>query len=305
MDELSFLRFIQLLPGVGEASAKKAWEKLSRQFDGTRNEDREALGKLLGVKARAKWPAIADCLAKASAHLDAGESGSLVTDFEDVFYDDYLRNEWEGDEADDRINDVRELASDLADEEKPLSEYLADAALMTNLDLKKNDPNRDCITLSTVHQAKGMEWPVVIVPWLCEGMFPSAKATEEGRNDEERRLFYVVVTRAKDQLHMFAPMMRRSADGGEFPVDPSIFIKEIPDHLLNVRRVMSYPDQPRPSYGGGYGSGYGSGYSGGGYGSSGGGYGYRGGGGYGSYGRGGYGGGGGKKPPAMRTTWRH
>ena len=96
------------------------------------------------------------------------------------------------------------------------------------------------MTLSTVHQAKGMEWPVVMVPWLSEGMFPSGKATEEGRIDEERRLFYVAVTRAKDMLFMLAPQVRKMADGGMFPVNLSPFVREIPRELIEARMVSPY-----------------------------------------------------------------
>ena len=128
---------------------------------------------------------------------------------------------------------------------------------MTNLDVKRNDCAQDRVTLSTVHQAKGMEWPVVLVPWLSEGLFPSAKATEEGRMDEERRLFYVVVTRAKDFLYMFSPQLRKAADGGMFPVDVSPFVKEIPPQLAHIRRVASAPQayqaaRPYGGYGGAY-----------------------------------------------------
>ena len=179
---------------------------------------------------------------------------------------------------------------------------------MTNLDARRNDPDADRMTLSTIHQAKGMEWPVVMVPWCSEGLFPSSKASEEGRMDEERRLFYVVVTRAKDMLYLFSPQMRKMADGGMYPVDPSVFIKEIPKDLVNVRRA-SYSSGYSSGYsGGGYGGG---GYSSGGYSSSGG---YGRGGGYGA-GRTGYGsdrpqysyGSGrsrGGTQPTYKTTWR-
>lgn len=261
--ELSFLRFIMLLPGVGETGAKKMWERLGRTFDPTRSEDREALGKLLGAKARPVWPPIERAFAHAAGRLERNERGMIIVDFLDAFYDGYIKREWDGEEADDRLADVRELANDLADEERPLEDYLANIALMTNLDLRKNDPTFDRVTLSTIHQAKGMEWPVVIVPWLCEGMFPSAKAEEENRQDEERRLFYVVVTRAKDHLSLMSPMVRRSPEGGEFPVEPSKFLREIPRDLVDVRRVLECQQpmyggyQQRPSYGG-YGGGYNS-----------------------------------------------
>ena len=94
-------------------------------------------------------------------------------------------------------------------------------------------------------------------------MFPSAKADEEGRADEERRLFYVVVTRAKDHLYLFSPSVRKMSDGGMFPVDPSVFVKEIPPELVVTKRVMG--DWSGGAYGayGAHGSyGTGGGYGG-------------------------------------------
>ena len=283
-DELSFLRFVSLLPGVGEASAKKFWEKLARQFDPKRSEDREALGGMLGAKARAVYPPLKKCMEGVAEHLAEGEIGSLVEDFVDFFYEDHLREEWEEQDAEDRLDDVKELGAQIAGNESGLEGFLADVALLTNLDVRRNDPDQDKLTLSTIHQAKGMEWPVVIVPWCSEGMFPSPKANEEGRLAEERRLFYVVVTRAKDQLYLFSPLMRKLSDGGIYPVDPSIFVKEIPAELVQQRRVMDY------------GAAYGGGYGGGGYGRSSGGYG-RSSGSYSSYGNG-------RPATTWKTTWR-
>lgn len=256
-DELSFLRFVRLLPGVGEKSAKTYWEKLGRQFDGSRREDRDALHGLLGAKAKPLWPPLGRCFEAAADHLAENEIGEIVEDFCDLFYEDYLSKEWEEQDAQDRLDDIKELAAQIAGTEGGLEAFLADVALMTNLDANRNEPNQDKLTLSTVHQAKGMEWPVVIVPWVSEGLFPSAKATEEDRGDEERRLFYVVVTRAKDYLYLFTPQMRKMADGGSYPINPSMFVKEIPPELVVQKKIYS----PPPAYGGGYGSGsYGGGY---------------------------------------------
>ena len=282
-DELSFLRLIELLPGVGEKTSKNCWEKLGRGFDGGSRQYREALGAMLGAKARAVWPQLAKCFECAKDHMAQGEVGELIEDFCDLFYEGHLHREWEDKDADERMDDLKELAGQIAGNPGGLEAFLADVALMTNLDVHRNNPEADRVTLSTVHQAKGMEWPVVIVPWLSEGMFPSAKAAEEGRTDEERRLFYVVVTRAKDQLFLFSPQMRRMADGGIFPVEPSVFVKEIPPELVNIKKTYDF----RQSYGG-YGSPYGG--SRGGYGSS-----------YGS------GGGYGRKPvtkSVLSTSWR-
>jgi DNA helicase II / ATP-dependent DNA helicase PcrA len=304
-DELSFGRFVQLLPGVGEKSAAGYWKKLGGTFDGRSPQSRDALGGLLGAKARPLWPALSKCIDAAYDHLEENKVGEIVSDFCDLFYEDHLRKEWEEADAEDRLADVQELAAQIADHDGGLEAFLSDVALMTNLDARKNNQQADCVTLSTIHQAKGMEWPVVFVPWLSEGLFPSGKAVEEGRMDEERRLFYVVVTRAKDQLYLFSPSTRKTADGGMFPVEASQFLREIPKELVTIRRVASLPQEGFGGYGsrggrGGYGGGRG-GYGGGSYG---GGYGSSHGGGYGSRG-GGYGSRGGSPGTQTITRWRH
>jgi DNA helicase-2/ATP-dependent DNA helicase PcrA len=302
-DELSFLRLVTLFPGVGEKTARTYWEKLGRQFDASRREDRDALHGLLAAKAKPLWPALAKGFACAGDHLDEDETGEVIDDFCDFFYEDHLRREWEDADANDRLEDIKELAVQIAgdgafsgegaptDGRERLERFLADVALMTNLDARRNASELDRVTLSTIHQAKGMEWPVVIVPWLSEGMFPSSRAADEGRLDEERRLFYVVVTRAKDRLHLFVPQVRRTSDGGMFPVNPSTFVKEIPNELVTVRRIQSYPD----AYAGGFGRA-GGGYGSGGFGRAGGGYGaqspFR------------RSGGSGSPPPVLKKTWR-
>ena len=290
-DELSFMRFISLFPGVGAVGAGKAWDKLSRRFSPLDPESRRLFGSILGAKARPLWPAVEGAMAMAANRISDNESSMIVLDFIGAFYKDFLNREWDEKEADERLDDVKELANDMSASALPLDEYLADVSLMTNLDLKKNSPSSDSITLSTVHQAKGMEWPVVVIPWLSEGMFPSPKAVEEGRDDEERRLFYVAVTRAKDRLAMMSPEMRHTPDGGEFAVRKSIFVSEIPKELVDLRRAVTTYQSSPSGYGRGYGNGYG-GYGRGGYGS--GGYGR---GGYGGYGRGG-------QSSGFKTTWR-
>ena len=261
-DELSFTRLLCLLPGVGEKGAKKCWERLGGRFDGNAAADRLKVLDAVGAKAKPLWPAIAKCFEVAKEHLDAHEEHEIIEDFVDLFYEQYLNREWEEKEAEDRLEDIRELAAQIAGAENGLAGFLADVALMTNLDVRKNDPDLDRVTLSTVHQAKGMEWPVVIVPWLSEGMFPSAKAAEEGRLDEERRLFYVAVTRAKDELVLMSPARRKLSDGGIFPVEMSMFLKEIPESLLSVHSVAAPPEVyggygARGGYGGSVRGGYG------------------------------------------------
>ena len=75
---------------------------------------------------------------------------------------------------------------------------------------------------------------------FSEGMFPSAKATEEGRLDEERRLFYVAVTRARNQLAVFTPEWRKSYDGGIYMSKPSRFVTEVPSSCFQMRYGLRY-----------------------------------------------------------------
>ncbi len=276
LDELAFKRLLCLLPGTGENTAAKMWEKCGRRFDAADPASRDRAGALLGARSRASWPAVSDAFGAAAAHVAADRPGDAAGDFIDGFYGAYLAREF--DDADRRRDELSELRTQLAAAKGGLSGFLSEVALLTNLDVSED--GTDKLTLTTVHQAKGMEWPVVIVPWLVEGMFPSSRSTEDGNDDEERRLFYVAVTRAKDKLHLIVPRQRSMPDGGIFPVDSSRFVNEIPEEMVETVFGKSVSSENR--FGGGYGQG---GYGRGGYGQSG----YS----RGGYGRGGYGRGGG------------
>jgi DNA helicase-2/ATP-dependent DNA helicase PcrA len=94
------------------------------------------------------------------------------------------------------------------------------------------------ITLSSVHQAKGLEWKVVFVIWMTDGMFPGNRSLEsEEAIEEERRLFYVAVTRAKDELYLTYPNLRLNAGYGEMLQRPSRFLGEIGEGLLEEWQV--------------------------------------------------------------------
>jgi len=302
--ELSFMRLMEMLPGVGEGTARKYWKALGGSFDGTNPMDRMNLSSMMCAKGKPGWEQIAIAFARAPEHLKAGHDRLLIEDFGKVFYAEHLHKAFEPEDADSRLDDLGELMSQIANLQGGVKQFLDEVALMTNLDAKAKDGlPEDHITLTTVHQAKGMEWPIVFLPWLADTVFPSARSMEDGNLDEERRLFYVAVTRAKDCLYMCVPKAKKSPDGGLFPVDPSIFVREIPAELVDEQTLYTadngyggdagarrsrYDDDD--DYGGSSGgSGYGGGWRNGGGG-----------------GRGGYGGGGGRgKPkPVMKTTWR-
>jgi DNA helicase-2/ATP-dependent DNA helicase PcrA len=101
-----------------------------------------------------------------------------------------------------------------------------------------DDEEEGRVTLSSVHQAKGLEWRAVFVIWLAEGMFPSSRSMESEESvEEERRLFYVAVTRAREELYLTFPHLRLNAGYGEMLQRPSRFIQELPKDLLEEWEV--------------------------------------------------------------------
>ena len=97
-----------------------------------------------------------------------------------------------------------------------------------------------CLRLSTVHQAKGLEWKVVFVIMLCDGLFPAGRSMEtlEGE-EEERRLFYVAVTRACDELYLTYPLTRASASFDDRWQEPSRFISNFPRGMVNEWKIKA------------------------------------------------------------------
>ena len=127
---------------------------------------------------------------------------------------------------------------------KDIHDFLSQLALISNVDAEpaiNQSEDKEAVNLSSVHQAKGLEFHSVFVIWLTDGMFPSARSLETREAlEEERRLFYVAVTRARDELYLTYPHMRLNAGYGDMFQRPSRFLKEIPAALLedwNVRRA--------------------------------------------------------------------
>ncbi len=236
-DRIAFDRLLCLLEGVGPKSAEALWNKLGGSFDTSEKAQRDALKAAVRASARGQWQEIDRLFGEYHGEHLAGKGGEIVERFCDVFYRDCLNRAY--DNGDKREEDIRELALQIGKSEGGVSGFLQEVALLTNIDHEYDKISRgqsDKVYLSTVHQAKGLEWPVVFVIWAVEGMFPSSRSLGEAENDtEERRLFYVAVTRAKDALLFCAPGMRCTRDGGVFFCKQSRFIKELPRGLVKER----------------------------------------------------------------------
>jgi ATP-dependent DNA helicase UvrD/PcrA len=170
-------------------------------------------------------------------------------------YDAWL--EAQGPDGFERIENVRELVAAAAEWSEevdadepgtPLERFLATAALTTSAEHAGGDPNG--VTLMTVHTAKGLEWPVVSVTGLEDGLFPLSRALETpDGTEEERRLAYVAMTRARDRLYLTWARARRR--GGQLmPGMPSRFLEAIPAAVSEERRSSSAFDLRRRTPGG-------------------------------------------------------
>ena len=238
-DAISFERLFLLLPKLGQKTAEKLWERLGRVCDLSTEEGRMRVLEALPAAPREAWKPISALIARyfeKVAKSGVEDVPGLASGFIDNFYQAYLEKNF--DNPDERIDDISEVGVQIG-QCKSLREFLQTVALNTNAETevgRAEAEGRDVIRLSTVHQAKGLEWPVVFIIWANEDMFPSSRAIgEQGDDSEERRLFYVAVTRAKKHLEIFMPNMRKTFDGGTMPCKPSRFVKEIPPDLLAVR----------------------------------------------------------------------
>lgn len=226
-DLFSFTRLLELLPSCGPKTAEKIWNKCGEAFNPADPVSRQALIDAIPTKAKADW-LIIDHIFEECYKEDDLPAGKAIKAFTKQWYNTYLRRAY--DNAEDREQDLDELANQLRYGEN-VDAFLDEVALYTNTD--RAEANADAINLSTVHQAKGLEWPVVAVLWLNEDMFPSPKAGEDV--SEERRLFYVAVTRARDSLLLCTANMRQMPNGHTLYLKPSRFIRELPNGLLTRR----------------------------------------------------------------------
>jgi DNA helicase II / ATP-dependent DNA helicase PcrA len=215
-DEVAFKRIVRLLPGVGGSTADKMWREF--QTGGS---------PVAPKKAATEWKQVTGVF---EALKKSEVPDEMIEHVVDGFYSDYLKAKYPNARA--RQEDLNQLAF-FAAQFKTTGDFLSQLALLTNLEADDahliSENEQEFVRLSTVHQAKGQEWKAVFVVGLCDGMFPLGRALDnlEGE-EEERRLFYVAVTRAKDELFMVYPLFRQmGGDAGGFQ-RPSRFVAELP-----------------------------------------------------------------------------
>ena len=238
-DALAFQRLACLLPKVGPKGAEKI---LATAHGVMQQQDVDvftALGskevlKKVAADAREEWPDLVETLANLRHSMAEDSPEVVVRTAVEGWYSGFIRQLY--DNWENRMDDLESLVG-FANKFTDTAEMLSQLVLLNSETSNRTiSADEDAVRLSTVHQAKGLEYPVVFVIGLADGAFPLQRAIEAGDVEEERRLFYVAVTRAQDELYMTYPtvvMIR----GGRMPARPSQFLRELDDDKYEVHRI--------------------------------------------------------------------
>ena len=148
-------------------------------------------------------------------------------------------------DAEERIEHIRELITSVVAKYDSLPEFLEHAALMMTDDNDNESEEKNVVSIMTIHAAKGLEFKTVFLPAWEEGIFPNDKTTKDGDLEEERRLAYVAITRARENL-IITNAMIRSLFGQRLYQTPSRFIGEIDRKFVSIQGEQIYTHQPTP-----------------------------------------------------------
>jgi DNA helicase-2/ATP-dependent DNA helicase PcrA len=272
-DEVAFKRMAKLLPGIGNRTAENLWQKWTAivvAAGADRGSEKESaaavpagldrgpgttsapagvsdadysfgerlLAMNVPVKSKKAWEQLAHTLDEIAPAGQPNMPSEMITSVVEAIYDDYAKANFTNYEL--RREDLNQLAI-FARQFRDVHEFLSQLALISNVDAEAASTqisDKEAVNLSSVHQAKGLEFHTVFVIWLTDGMFPSNRSLDtRDALEEERRLFYVAITRARDELYLTYPQMRLSGGYGDVFQRPSRFLQEIPNDLIEDWQV--------------------------------------------------------------------
>lgn len=241
LDEIAWMRILKMLSGIGNSTAQKIHKVFTEQHAVKISPDNEALNQLIPKKAREAWGELAGTF---KGLVSEGVTPSMMINMVvKGFYHDHLYSTF--DNAPDREAELVYLA-EFAGRYGTVERFLSQLALVGSTVIKDYEESEteeeDFLTLTTIHQAKGLEWDVVFMIGLAEGKFPHARSLEpQEKLEEERRLFYVAATRCRRYLEITVPMVTYTAGRAEI-CRPSRFVEELDDSLMERVRPGDLDD---------------------------------------------------------------
>ncbi len=245
-DEVSFKRMVLLLPGVGPAAADKLWRGWLQAGAAEAEDPPVSFAALLAKakppkKAEKHWAQLCHTLDELAPGGRLARPSEMIFSVLEGVYDDYMRGSFDNYES--RRQDIEQLMM-YGTSFDDILEFLAQLSLMGAVDgeptSRRAERNPESVTLSSIHQAKGLEWKAVFIIWLADGMFPNGRVIDSGDSaamEEERRLFYVALTRAKDELYLLYPQLNPRSYTGDIIQRPSRFLDDFPAELVEEWQV--------------------------------------------------------------------
>jgi DNA helicase-2/ATP-dependent DNA helicase PcrA len=239
-NESAWTRIAILLPKVGEKGAHKIYQAalehaqlLQRDFLDVLSTD--DVRSKVARDARDDWENFCVSLRQVAEAMRSQSPAAAIDLAIDGWYGDYLKGAF-ADYA-ERLDELKALVG-FAQRFEAMDDLLAQIVLLNGETSDRNvEPEAEAVRLTTVHQAKGLEYAVVFVIGLADGMFPGRRSIEAGDVEEERRLFYVAVTRARDELYLCFPKVNTRGGPGGMMNSPSRFLQELPQDLYEPLRI--------------------------------------------------------------------
>lgn len=240
-DELAWKRILRLIPQVGTATANRIWEQLAYAPDPlalVRRTDFAASPRR--GSGWAEFLALLESLVQDETRQNPAKQIELILS---RGYGAHLATTYENAEA--RLEDLQQLAR-YAARYHSTEEFLAELALLSTErysapqpvageDVVMGGDEDELLTLTSVHQAKGLEWRVVFIIWAADGKFPSSRSLRDAEGEEEeRRLWYVALTRAGEQLYITYPLMITDYNRQTVIQTPTRFVTEVPSELYDI-----------------------------------------------------------------------
>jgi DNA helicase II / ATP-dependent DNA helicase PcrA len=238
-DTAAWNRVAVLLPKVGDKNAQKLHAAALDHARLMQQDFLDALGtddvaSRVPAAAKEEWPKLVASLQQVGDTMRSMRPQHAVKIAIDGWYGDYLKGAYANYVS--RLDDLQSMIG-FASRYEDMQDLLAQIMLLNSETSDRSaDPEADALRLTTVHQAKGLEYAAVFLIGLAEGMFPLRRAIENNDVEEERRLFYVAVTRARDELYLCYPKVNTKG-GPAMLMTPSRFLQELPAGLYQQLRI--------------------------------------------------------------------
>ncbi|QWR76518.1 ATP-dependent helicase [Candidatus Magnetomonas plexicatena] len=228
-DEIGWKRILKMIPGVGNKTIEKFWVILTQDHEETPLDALPKLFNSMPQKGKERFRLLLETIEQIKTQKSPARAIKLITEggYEQFIYEAYTN-------AESRLEDIDKM-SEYAIKYDNISTFVSDMAIggeTSDEEEAVQDSYMGKVVLTSVHQAKGLEWKRVFVIGLNDGQFPLFKSIAAGEEEEERRLFYVAVTRACDELYLCSTQMSNIG-----PVKPSRFINELKSGLYQPLEI--------------------------------------------------------------------